>query len=321
MIMRECCYIILAFVMATTMSMTSYAQNTTIEHDTALSLKPSKMIEAVPAKNNEKVIKRYNRYHHKAPIKPYPFRATGYTAVFGVKKNSVMSTDDIEVNFIKKWMQDPVYSDMDNRMYFVEICNKSDETIYIDKANCYRVYNNGMRQRYFAPNENGSNSAERVITIPPHKKKNLCEYDVVLTQNEGCDFKTLKINDYPEDFNWDSHSAGVHEGFLRMYEVRSFSEENSPYHRTYLITYSKDEHFSTYTLLPINFYMRQLIGNYYPELYQGQWGDFELFGGDEYTITNAEYAYDNHRRGSDRVGGLTQTLNRIREEKYSKNKQ
>ena len=106
-----------------------------------------------------------------------------------------------------------------------------------------------------------------------------------------------------------------------MYEVRSFSEENSPYHRTYLITYSKNEDFSTYTLLPINFYMRQLIGNYYPELYQGQWGDFELFGGDEYTITNAEYAYDNHRRSSDRVGGLTQTLNRIREEKYSKNKQ
>ena len=63
-----------------------------------------------------------------------------------------------------------------------------------------------------------------------------------------------------------------------------------PYYRSFQIAYSKDEDFSTYTLLPINFYMRQLIGGFYPELYQKD-RFFERLGGDQYTITNCEYGY------------------------------
>ena len=202
-----------------------------------------------------------------------------------------MSTDDVEVNFVKKWVPDPIYNDMDNRMYFVEIHNKTDQTIYIDKASCYRIYNKGAKHCYFTPNKNNKNSAERIMAIPPHAKQNLCEHDAVLTNSKSGNFQELKIKDYPEDFHWDSRSAGIYKGFLQKFEVRTYSEDNSPYYRTYIITYSKDKDFSTYTLLPINFYMRQLIGNYYPELYQEN-DIFERLGGDKYTITNAEYAYD-----------------------------
>ncbi len=295
MIMREYCHKIFVLVMAIAMSMPSCAQSTITENDSATlsPLKPLKMIMAMPDKNNTKVIKRYNRYRHRSPsIFTTRPMASGYTAVFGVKKNSIMSTDDIEVNFVKKWMQDPVYSDMDNRMYFVEIHNKTDQTIYIDKANCFRVYHNGARYRYHSTNENDTISTPRIIAIPPHAKKNLCEYDVVVTEKENTYYPKLKVNDYPEDFHWDARTAGINQGYLRMFEVKSFSEDNSPYYRTYLITYSKESDFSTYTLLPINFYMRQLIGYYYPELYKGVLGDFERLGGDEYTITNAELAFD-----------------------------
>ena len=286
MIMREYCYKIIAFVMASTMSMSSHAQDTETESDsvTSLSAKRSEMIMAVPDKNNEKVIKKYNRFRFPSPMKIHPRMAVGYTAVFGVRENSIMSTDDVEVVFLKKFVPDPVYSDMDNRMYFVEIHNKTDQTIYIDKASCFRVYNKGAKHCYFAPNKNDTNSVDRIMAIPPHAKKNLCEYDVVLTNSENGNFKQLKIKDYPEDFNWDAKSAKVNKGLLQEFEVRTFSEDNSPYYRTYLITYSKDKEFSTYTLLPINFYMRQLIGFYHPELDRGI--------GDKYTITNAEYAYD-----------------------------
>ena len=57
-----------------------------------------------------------------------------------------------------------------------------------------------------------------------------------------------------------------------------------------MIAYSKDEDFSTYSLLTINFYMRQLIGCYYPELYRDN-DIFDMLGGDQYTITNCEYGY------------------------------
>ena len=39
--------------------------------------------------------------------------------------------------------------------------------------------------------------------------------------------------------------------------------------------------------------MRQLIGSFYPELYKGNFGsDFDLIGGDKYTITSCEWVGD-----------------------------
>ena len=34
-----------------------------------------------------------------------------YTAIFGVKTNSLMSNDDIEINFLKKWVDNPIYNE------------------------------------------------------------------------------------------------------------------------------------------------------------------------------------------------------------------
>ena len=271
MTMNLSCFKCLLYVVVMAMSVPSWAQ---------------KLVEATPDKNNQKVIKRYNRYHH--PQRYSSGRSIGYTAVFGVKKNSVMSTADVEVNVVKRWVQDAAIDDMDNRLYFIEIKNKTDETIYIDKGNCYRIYNDSTRYCYFVPERDDTSSCQRIIAIPPHAKKNLSEYHAVLIKNGP--YPELKIIDYPEDFNWDAKSAGVCEGLLQDLEVRSFTEDKSPYYRSFLITYSKEADFSTYSHLTIHFYMRQLIGAYYPELYK----DIDIFdrlGGDEYTITNCEYGY------------------------------
>lgn len=244
------------------------------------------LVEAVPDKNNQKVIKRYNSYQH--PHMPSSGRPLGYTAVFGVKKNSVMSTADVEVNVVKRWVQDTAVNDMENRLYFIEIRNKTDKTIYIDKGNCYRIYHDSTRYCYFDPERDDTISNRRIIAIPPHAKRNLSDYHAVL--NKKGPYPELKIIDYPEEFNWDAKTAGVHEGLLREFEVRLYSEDHSPYYRSFLITYSKDADFSTYSHLTIHFYMRQLIGAYFPELYRDK-DIFDRFGGDEYTITNCAYGY------------------------------
>ena len=243
------------------------------------------MINAVPDKNNQKVIKRYNRYQHPAS---YAGSSSGFTAVFGVKKNSIMSTEDIEVNVVKRWVQDAAIDDNEHRLYFVEISNKTDQPLYIDKSHCYRIYHDGSKFCYYDPNRDDTCTAQRIIAIPPHSKKNLSDYSTVLIKNG--EIPELKIIDYPEDFNWDARVAGIYMGYLHEGEVRTYSEDNSPYYRSFLITYSKDEEFSTYSLLSINFYMRQLIGVFYPELYQSD-HFFERLGGDQYTITNCEYGY------------------------------
>jgi hypothetical protein len=245
-----------------------------------------KLVIIAPDHNNQKVIKRYNRYKHRDRF--MSGAAQGYTAVFGVRTNSVMSTDDVEVNVVKKWVQDAAVNDQDNCLYFVEIKNKSDDTVYIDKGYCFRIYNNGSRYRYFDPKKELANSAKRFIVIPPHSKRNLSDYKAELI-NKG-KYRELKIVDYPEEFYWTGKSAGVFKGRLNVGEVLSFSEDTSPYYRSFLITYSKEKEFSEYSYLTINLYMRQLIGAYFPERYQGCfYSDFSLIGGDKYTITSSEW--------------------------------
>ena len=272
--MKTSCIKILMLIMAMAVSAPSCAK---------------KLVFLAPDKDNQKVIKRYNRYKHRHRVSPY--RSMGYTAVFGVRTNSVMSTDEAEVNVVKRWVQDVAVNDRDNRLFFVEIKNKSDDTIYIDKGYCFRIYNNGSRYRYYDLDMETDDGAKRFIAIPPHSKRNLSDYKAELI-NRG-KYKELKILDYPEEFDWNAKSAGVYKGYLHVDEVRSFTEENSPYFRSFLISYSKSRDFAEYSYLIVNFYMRQLIGNFYPEVYQGNFGsDFDRIGGDKYTITSCDFVGD-----------------------------
>lgn len=271
--MKKSCIRILMLIMVMAVSLLSPAK---------------KLVFLAPDKDNQKVIKRYNRYRHRHRTSGY--RSLGYTAVFGVRTNSVMSTDEVEVNVVKRWVQDAAVNDQDNRLFFVEIKNKSDDTIYIDKGYCFRIYNNGSRHRYYDPDME-IDETKRFIAIPPHSKRNLSDYKAKLV-NRG-NYKELIIIDYPEEFDWNAKSAGVYKGYLHVDEVRTFSEETSPYYRSFLISYSKSKDFSEYSYMIINFYMRQLIGSFYPEIYQGVFGsDFDRIGGDKYTITSCDYVGD-----------------------------
>ena len=68
---------------------------------------------------------------------------------------------------------------------------------------------------------------------------------------------------------------------------KTFTEEDSPFYRSFLIAYSKQEDFTTYSLAMVNFYMKEVIGLYYPENYEYNviTGRF-LTGDDEYSITS-----------------------------------
>ena len=256
-------------------SITSMAQET-----------PRKMIETAPDKNNQKVIKRYNRfYYHRSLTPSYgPYIRPGspYTAIFGVGTNSTMSNDDIEVNVIKKWVISPLFTDKEERVYFVEIKNKTKKTIYIDKSHCFKILNDGSRKSYYDLKRHADwSQKERYIAIPPRSKKNLSDYRWQMSESG----KYPVILEYPETFDWSPAEVGINVDFLPYEGDVRYTEKDSPYHISFVINYSKEKDFSTYSMVKIDFYIRQLICIYFPEIYSRD----DIPGmrlSDKYTITN-----------------------------------
>ena len=249
-----------------------------------------KMVYVGPDKNNQKVIRRYNRCHYRLTpaqtLLSHSGKSKDFTAIFGVKTNSLMSNDDVEINFLKKWVDNPIYNDKEDRVYFVEIKNKTSDTIFIDRSRCFRMDSDGSRYCYYdSLKRQDANSTKKMIAIPPHGKRNLTDYRWV-KHEEG---NYVEIVEYPEEFLWNLNAAGMYEGFVNYDEVKYFTEENSPYHRTFLIAYSKQPDFSTYSLATINFYIREIIGWRYSEVIRDDIKEISrtrLTGEYKYSITS-----------------------------------
>ena len=128
------------------------------------------MVYVGPDQYNQKVIRRYNRCHFRdelvQPLVRYGTKAKDFTAIFGVKTNSLMSNNDIEINFLKKWVENPIYDDKEDRVYFVQIKNKTSDTIYIDRSHCYRMDSDGSRYCYY---DVGKVARNRRIQIQHHQ--------------------------------------------------------------------------------------------------------------------------------------------------------
>jgi len=245
------------------------------------------MVYVGPDKNNQKVIARYNRCHFRVPqsqqLMSNSRKAKDFTAIFGVKTNSLMSNDDIEINFLKKWVDSPIYNDKEERVYFVEIKNKTSDTIFIDRSRCFRTDSDGSKYCYCDSSKcSDTLSMQRMIAIPPHAKRNLTDYRWVKTK--GSDY--VEFVEYPEEFLWNLDAAGMYEGYVYYEEVKTYTEDTSPFCRSFLIAYSKQADFATYSLAAIHFYIREIIGWRYPESIKENTNTARLTGDYKYSITS-----------------------------------
>jgi hypothetical protein len=247
-----------------------------------------KMVYAGPDKKNQKVIDRYNHCHYRVTLGQtlYRRKAKDFTAIFGVKTNSLMSNDDIEINFLKKWVDNPIYNDKEDRVYFVQIKNKTSDAIYIDRGRCFRMDSDGSKYCYYDSTKCADTlSTQRMFAIPPHDKRNLTDYRWV--KSKGNNY--VQIIEYPEEFLWNLDAAGMYEGYVCYDEVKTFTEDTSPFYRSFLIAYSKQPDFATYSIATINFYIREIIGWRYPESIKENVKiitESRLTGDDKYSITS-----------------------------------
>ena len=244
-----------------------------------------KLVNAEPDKRNQKVINRYNQCHKSPDLYTDSPLSEDYTAIFWVDENSVMSTPDIEVTILKKRIKNAIYNDKEDRVYFIQIKNKTDQPIYIDRANSYRIDSDSTRYCYYDSHKRvDSLHRERVVTIPPRARKNLTDYRWI--KNPQGNF--VEIVEYPEEFLWNMQAVGISPGYLHRGDSRLFTEKTSPFSRTFQICYSKDQDFSTYSFAQINCYIHEIIAVYYPENYEYDIlrSRHLILGDDEYSITS-----------------------------------
>jgi hypothetical protein len=120
-------------------------------------------------------------------------------------------------------------------------------------------------------------SQQRVIAIPPHGNKYLTMPKLVSHNNskgemiesaETFDFCQLRASKIKcEGFqillgnnNFES-SFYIKPDFLKKGEVMTYSEQDSPCKREYVFVYSKDDDFSTYSILNMTWYLHEIIGS------------------------------------------------------------
>ena len=256
------------------------------------------VITAMPTADNAEIISRYNQdYEHGPAIKDKNKRAEWGICILGVSDNSVLSTEDVIIEF----RQEPYECSFGRSLglhvnFFVQICNKTDQIIYIDLGSTFRVMKDGFSKVYYdnsqttinkgrgsgaslnigaiagavgvggalgslanGVNVGGGNSStvskvyakQQIIAIPPHGKVPLEKGQIEWITNS----KSEVISEGEKLYCKVKKEEMPNQG-----EKFFYSENESPYHADYLITYSKDAEFMKTYVVKTSVYMREMIG-------------------------------------------------------------
>ncbi len=249
--------------------------------------KPAKpqLIEVVADANNQALLDKYNNSQVKILKQKDADKEMkrGYYK-FGFTQNSILSNRDIEVTYL--------VNDTKIRFNWIEshrdirITNKTDQTIYVDLARCFRINLDGSSHTYYDGSRQtsvtnagstgvsvhlgagvsigGGNAGattttytnERVLTIPPHSHAYLSTLKMVGKEfiTKGEPWKT------PYAMPWE----------VKRWKIYDFTEADTPGKFSYTITYSKDADFSTYSRVKAELYIQQVFGFGFDDL-SGKW--------------------------------------------------
>lgn len=283
------------------------------------------LLELPADTRNQEIINLYSTiYKPTDKIKPSKAEASRCFLFCGIKSNSIMSNDELEMTFEAKDVFDYSTGALTCRRYQIKLQNKTDKTIYIDKANCFRRSSVSPSFTYYEPTEQttvtqgSSNGAsvnmgavagavgiggavgqlasginvagashnavsttyqpQRYIAIAPHGTRFLSEEKYIKTQGgirekftaveriERFLFATLQPN-----------QIGIQKGMLKCGEIKTFSENELPWERNYVITYSTREDFANYSQLKCDLYIKEAIGSNGPKNTTTKLGRY-LFG-------------------------------------------
>ncbi len=229
------------------------------------------LVEVATAANNQALLDRYNNSQVKILRQKNGDKEmkSGYYYKFCFTQNSVLSNEEVEVTYVlnespTRWHRD------------IKITNKTDKTIYVDLARCFRVNLDGSSHTYYdglhqtsvtnagstgvsvrlgagvSIGGGGTNAVtttytnERVLAIPPHSHDYLSTLKMVGEEiiTSGEPWKTTY------KMPW----------VVKRWKVYDFTEADSPGRFSYTVTYSKDADFSAFSQVKAELYIQQVLG-------------------------------------------------------------
>lgn len=264
----------------------------------------SKYIAKSPAANNVELIRKYKpeiRVTTKLSEKPSKW----FFPIMAVADSSVLSNEDIEVSIIPVTVCDQDQTATYLLRYYLEIKNKTNNTIYIDKANTFRVYTDGSYKTYFDATQINittgrssgiginlggianvlgiggtvgtlANSTSVGGTSQNAVAKTYSQQRIIAIPPHA----TANLSEYKQEHVKGKHYEDISDaefwkfylhdqrGFVKKGECIHYSEAESPYANKYYITYSSDADFSSYSTLSFKIYARYVIGEFWSSVLQ-----------------------------------------------------
>lgn len=243
-------------------------------------------IQRAVAANNAALVAAYNKNHggygEKQPKKEKVARAV---AIMGVSAGSQLSNEDVEVEILNS---------SETFQYKIFVQNKSDNIIYLDLENCFRVYNDGAFNPYYSGKQIRQNKkSNSKVSISTKNNASRPQYIDGRKRTTGATTFTLEdrkqtsqvikeqkvlaippkgkvalppcvsLNDneeFIEEYDTFSVTLPVAQYPLHACQVTNIAEHQAPYKNSFIITYSPNKKFETYSTVKFGLYLRQLIG-------------------------------------------------------------
>lgn len=241
--------------------------------------------KAAPSEDNEEIKAKYDvvpRLNMKTSNK----KAKNFFPIMAFTDSSVISTKELTI------VIDPTAVEFYDggwkvKMgYSIQITNKTDHPIYIDRANSFRTFNDYTTQSYFNGQQTtvshgntqgggigigiggigiglGSSSSstysenhgvDRFLVLGPKSKANLVDYKYIRLSENKAKFKCISDIEY-WGFNLRKDTYPLTEG-----QVLAFTEADTPYSNKYYITYSNDPEFKNAQTIDFELYAKYIVG-------------------------------------------------------------
>lgn len=261
------------------------------------------LLDIPTASNNQDLLRQYNVPRGLvSSVKKSNSPTAGGIGIFGFTEESVLSNEELEMTFELSKTMYPNSNQRHLFRYAIILHNKSDKTIYVDKANSFRLDAvNHITKSYFngeqvvvsnghstsvglgiggllgggllgggiSSSESGSVSRtfteQRILTIPPHGYQKLTDFNIVKV-NTGIGIEVLDRGEellYGIKINsGEFRDCNIKKGEVTKGDVINYEPENSAIKYQYVITYSTKQDFTTYSNLKAELYLKQLLGYY-----------------------------------------------------------
>ncbi len=245
----------------------------------------TRLVEVPAADDNQELLDKYNRLVTFNNVSNSKSSAKGYLAKFGVTKGSVLSNEDITISIgFDHGTDKGNFASTDSwGYYYLSIYNKTNQTLYIDLGNTFRIHNDGTFDEFYDNSQKtytsgGSTgggialgSVANVIGIGGVAGKLLGGVTVGGSSSSGVSTtytqeRILRIPPKSTGYLTKSESLTTHinkkDNTIRKKSTVTYTEDETLYRRQFIITYSKDESFATYSTMNFGLFIQQVYGEF-----------------------------------------------------------